>query len=197
VTTSPNQVSQTNQRDRAIATLVSAFVADPITRWFYPSAARFLEEFPQVLSVIGDRAFENGSAYASADHSAVAIWFGPGVEPDREALVRMREQRSLDVSEEREEELRGFRERHAAAHPKEPHWYLNFIGVDPAYQGRGLGSALLSHALTVVDQDGLPAYLEATTLNNRRLYERHGFVLLDEIQYGSSPAMYAMRREPR
>jgi ribosomal protein S18 acetylase RimI-like enzyme len=197
VTSSPHQVSPTSERDRAVATLVSAFVADPITRWFYPSAARYLEEFPQVLRVIGDRAFQNGSAYASADHSAVAIWFGPGVEPDREALVRMREQRNLDVSEERDEELRGFRERHAAAHPTEPHWYLNFIGVDPAYQGRGLGGALLNHALAVVDQDGLPAYLEATTLNNRRLYERHGFVLVDVIQYGSSPPMYAMRREPR
>jgi ribosomal protein S18 acetylase RimI-like enzyme len=32
-------------------------------------------------------------------------------------------------------------------HPSEPHWYLPLIGVEPARQGRGHGSALLSHAL--------------------------------------------------
>lgn len=194
---SHHEVLLTNERDRAIATLLTAFVADPLTRWFYPDAARYLDEFSQVLSVIGAPSFENGTAYASRGHSAVALWHGPGVQPERERLARMREQRSRGASEEREEELRGFRERHAAAHPDQSHWYLAFIGVDPAYRGLGLGSALLSHALTLVDENGVPAYLEATTLDNRRLYERHGFALLDVIQFGSSPPLYAMWREPR
>jgi ribosomal protein S18 acetylase RimI-like enzyme len=69
--------------------------------------------------------------------------------------------------------------------------------VDPAYRGRGLGSALLAHGLAVADQDGLPAYLEATSEDNRRLYERHGFTVIGKIQYGTSPPMWAMRHEPR
>ncbi len=95
------------------------------------------------------------------------------------------------------DERRGFSEQQAALHPEEPHWYLPLIGVDPAYQGRGLGSALLSHALALVDADKLPAYLEATTLDSRRLYERHGFEVVGEIQSGSSPTMYAMYRKAR
>jgi ribosomal protein S18 acetylase RimI-like enzyme len=94
-------------------------------------------------------------------------------------------------------DLGGFTEQMAAFHPHEPHWYLPLIGVDPAYQGRGLGSVLMAHGLTVSDKAGLPAYLEATSEGSRRLYERHGFVTLGEIQSGASPAIWPMRREPR
>jgi GNAT superfamily N-acetyltransferase len=36
-----------------------------------------------------------------------------------------------------------------------PHWYLPFVGVDPARQGLGLGSLLLRAGLSRVDQDGV------------------------------------------
>ncbi len=45
-------------------------------------------------------------------------------------------------------------------HPREPHWFLPLIGVDPMYQGQGRGSALLRHALLQCDRDRVPAYLE-------------------------------------
>jgi hypothetical protein len=35
-------------------------------------------------------------------------------------------------------------------HPHEPHWYLPLIGVDPAHQPKGYGSALLRQALASV-----------------------------------------------
>jgi len=82
-------------------------------------------------------------------------------------------------------------------HPAGELWYLPMIGVDPVAQGRGLGSALLRHGLAACDRDGLPAYLEATNPRNRALYERHGFRVVEVIQAGSSPPLWAMLREPR
>ncbi len=38
-------------------------------------------------------------------------------------------------------------EQMGGSHPAEPHWYLPFIGVDPAWQGAGYGSELMKHAL--------------------------------------------------
>jgi GNAT superfamily N-acetyltransferase len=70
------------------------------------------------------------------------------------------------------------------------------MGVDPIAQGRGLGSALLQHVLEACDRDRLPAYLEATSPRSRNLYERHGFAVVDTIQAGTSPPMWAMLREP-
>ena len=82
-------------------------------------------------------------------------------------------------------------------HPTEPHWYLPLIGVDATKQGCGHGSALLRHALKRCDEDGLPAYLEATSPRSRQLYERHGFEDLGVIQAGSSPPLWPMLRKSR
>jgi len=82
-------------------------------------------------------------------------------------------------------------------HPTEPHWYLPFIGVDPARQGNGHGSALMEHALTRCDREQKLAYLESSNPRNIPLYQRHGFEVLGTIQVGSSPPLAPMLRRPR
>ena len=68
-----------------------------------------------------------------------------------------------------------------AVHPREPHWYLNVLGVDPPYQGQGIGSGLLAHWLVEVDRAAGFAYLETDRPENRPFYERVGFSVVDEI----------------
>ena len=68
-----------------------------------------------------------------------------------------------------------------AVHPREPHWYLNVLGVDPPVQGQGIGSGLLAHWLAEVDRAAGFAYLETDRPENRPFYERAGFSVLDEI----------------
>jgi GNAT superfamily N-acetyltransferase len=87
-------------------------------------------------------------------------------------------------------------------HPAEPahapHYYLGFLGVDPPWQGRGLGGALLAPVLARCDAERVPAYLEASTPRNRTLYERHGFAVTDEFVLGrGAPPQWRMWREPR
>jgi ribosomal protein S18 acetylase RimI-like enzyme len=83
-------------------------------------------------------------------------------------------------------------------HPKEPHWYLFAIGVDPEQQGRGIGSALLRAVLEQCDSRREAAYLEASTETNVRLYERHGFAVTEEFRMATdAPPMWLMWREPR
>jgi len=40
-----------------------------------------------------------------------------------------------------------------ASHPREPHHYLAFIGVDPEWQGRGLRAALSSGQVRAAEPD--------------------------------------------
>jgi ribosomal protein S18 acetylase RimI-like enzyme len=81
-------------------------------------------------------------------------------------------------------------------HPRDRHVYLPYIGVGPAAQGRGLGTALLAPMLARCDRDGLAAYLEASSPRNARLYERLGFRTLDTINPLGGPPLELMRREP-
>jgi ribosomal protein S18 acetylase RimI-like enzyme len=82
-------------------------------------------------------------------------------------------------------------------HPDEPCWHLAFLAVDPAQQGKGLGSRILEHSLEACDKDRKIAYLESTNPANLSLYKRHGFELVGEMQSGSSPLMFPMMREPK
>ena len=85
-----------------------------------------------------------------------------------------------------------------ASHPREPHHYLAFIGVDPDWQGRGLGGALLAAVLERCDRERMPAFLEASRARNRDLYERHGFAVTEEFRLGrGAPPQWRMWREPR
>jgi ribosomal protein S18 acetylase RimI-like enzyme len=68
-------------------------------------------------------------------------------------------------------------------HPPEPHLYLNFLGVDPDFQRKHCGAALLAHlrdiALERTDLAGV--YLETATEDNVAYYAAKGYQVLGEI----------------
>lgn len=82
-----------------------------------------------------------------------------------------------------------------AHHPCEPSWYLGTLGVDPDFQGRGVGSALLAQWLECVDRDHCSAYLETDVPENVRFYARAGFEVDGEIAVLGVP-IWCMRRAP-
>lgn len=58
-------------------------------------------------------------------------------------------------------------------HVRSPHHYVFFLGTDPAWQGRGLGSLLLRGLSQRAA--GHACYLETDRLTSVKLYERHGY----------------------
>ncbi|WP_425477110.1 GNAT family N-acetyltransferase [Luteimonas cucumeris] len=83
------------------------------------------------------------------------------------------------------------------SHPREAHWYLPQIGVDPNARGKGIGAALMRHALVRCDQEQALAYLEASKPQNVPFYQRHGFEVIGEFQIGAAPLVMPMLRRPR
>lgn len=182
------------ERPQTTATLVAAFTSDPLLRWMFPDANQYLTWFPEVIRHFGGRAFEHGSAHRTTDYRGVALWLPPGVFPDEEALGAVMQE---GVAPDLVDAVFGLLAQVGASHPEEPHWYLPAIGVDPHAQGRGLGSALLTHALLTVDEQHVAAYLEASNPRNVPVYERFGFSVIDEIQAGTSPTILPMLRPAR
>ena len=180
--------------DRAVSVQVMAFGSDPVMRWLYPEAHDYLTHFPSFVKAFGGGAFEHSTAYIGGDFGGVALWLPPGAHVDSE-LVASVFQDSLET--EGREETFSVLEEMDRYHIDEPHWYLPIIGVDPARQGQGIGSALLQHALAKCDEASLPAYLESSNPANVPLYERHGFTVLGTIQDGSSPPIFPMLRDAR
>lgn len=63
------------------------------------------------------------------------------------------------------------------------------VATQPTYQHRGAGTMLLEDILAEADEAGIECYLEATD-TAKPLYERHGFVTVNEIRF--DPAAYGI-----
>lgn len=167
--------------------------------WFVPGANRrralleryFASAVPRVYMRIGE-------AWASDEPLGAALWVVPGRAPvtlrDELAalpsLLRVFGRRPLRASLGLAAIERG--------HPRERHWYLEYIGVSAAARGLGVGSALLERKLEECDRERMPAYLNAGSERSRDLYLRHGFEVTERFELPmDGPPLWRMWREPR
>lgn len=183
-----------DEAPQAVASLVAAFITDPLARFAWPSPHQYFEAMPLATREFAGGSFEHRTADVTDDFCGAALWLPPGVRPNGEEL----EQVFRDTAKpEHLDDLLSTFEKMDEWHPDEPVWYLPMIGVEPNAQGSGLGGALLRHALARSDEDALPAYLESSNPKNISLYERHGFETMGEIQLGAGPLVTPMLRRPR
>jgi GNAT superfamily N-acetyltransferase len=177
---------------RAVATLVSAFQADPVERWLYPADDDYAERFPQFVAAFGGAAFAHDTVWQSGDFAAVALWLPPGAELDGEETVRVL---MTTTDRSRHGDTMVALEQMESAHPSFPHWYLPWFGVDATLQGNGRGAALMACCLDVVDDTGLPAYLETPNPRTVSFYERSGFHVSGSTQTEQCPPVTFMLRQ--
>jgi ribosomal protein S18 acetylase RimI-like enzyme len=177
-----------------LATITLAFMADAAARFLYPRPNDYLNHFPKFVEGFGGRAFENSGAYYLDGHVGAALWLPPGVHSDDDGLDDLL---ARTLNEDHRQTLNDVLGQMANYHPKEPHWHLAMIGVDPLEQHRGYGSALLEVGLIPCDEARETAYLESTNPRNIPLYERFGFEVMGTIDLGKCPPIYPMVRRPR
>jgi ribosomal protein S18 acetylase RimI-like enzyme len=160
-----------------------------VLRWFFPAAVRYGRLYGEVL--------------ASPQRDAAMIV----LPPDRPRLNNAGLMRVGLWQMAPRAGLRGFsrfltmrrtlEERHDAdVGPR--HWYVWLLGVDPASQGRGVGSALLGSLCERANRDREPVYLDTTFERNLVFYQRLGF----ELVYAGSfprggPRVWTLLRAPR
>lgn len=184
--------------EECICALLSvSFTADPFVRWLLPKAQDFLRDSQKHPRRAYSAAFEAGTIFVIGDFAGAAVWLPPGTKTDRSEEIDLAEASTTAESHAFPPEFPELISRSAAYGPNDPHWYLGLIAVDPAYRGRGVGTKLMQHSLAMVDQGGLPAYLESTNAANLSLYRRFGFQELAEVRVGSSPPRIPMLRPAR
>ncbi|WP_170293078.1 GNAT family N-acetyltransferase [Thermogemmatispora aurantia] len=186
----------------ACQVLARAFQHDPLMVFVLPEERRRAVVLPGLFSMTVHYCLRYGQVYASPGLEGIACWLPPGeTTPTLERLLSI----GLRFSP-----LRvglgglwriGLAERYAARqhalHTHGPHWYLWALGVDPPYQGQGIGSALLKVVFQQADARHLPCYLETQNPRNVGFYERHGFRVVSEtpIPHGQGLRLWAMLRE--
>ena len=185
---------------RLTEVLTRAFARDPYFTWLAGDAAernqRMRDAWHAILRFASAGLRET---WTDTGLRGVAIWIPPGRQssslldsfrlfPSFTRLTGWSRMREASSAVELLERRRRF-------HVPWPHFYLSALGVDPEVQGQGIGSAILEPVLRHADATRTAAYLETATARNVLLYERHGFVVVEELLLpGTDIRGWLMRR---
>jgi GNAT superfamily N-acetyltransferase len=178
-------------------TVAAGFFDDPVTQWILPQVERRQQVATAMFKVYVEPYVAAGETYLTRDASGASAWLAPGVE-----LMTAQQEEAFGAALV---ELLGpdadrcfqLAEIFAQHHPEEPLYYCQFLSTVPAFQGRGIGTALLRDMLERADREGVPSYLEATSPRNRVFYERHGYVTTGVFTLpNDGPPLWPMWRQP-
>jgi GNAT superfamily N-acetyltransferase len=174
-----------------------AFFDDPLFVWSIPHADRRQQFYLDFFTLYAKAYLRHDQTFTTdGEVVAAALWAPPGAEPisdeDAEELGQRIEELPGPDASRFQQLLKTF----ADHHPHGSYWYLTFMGVTPGRQGQGIGSRLMAPVLERCDREGAPAYLDATSERNKRLYERHGFKAEDPFAAPGGPPLWPMWRQP-
>jgi GNAT superfamily N-acetyltransferase len=197
----PHEVrkAEAGEVDVLARTLARAFYEDPAIMWLLPDDARRLAASTRAFHTFLRRIWlPHEETYVAQDGRGVCVWEPPGAWKvgwvDQLALLPA----VARVYGRGLPRLLSALARLESNHPREPHYYLPFVGVEPELQGQGIGSAVMRPILDRCDREGVAAYLEASTERNRALYERLGFAVTEQVKLGrGAPPVWRMWREPK
>jgi ribosomal protein S18 acetylase RimI-like enzyme len=196
----PTRKARGADRDAVSRVLTAAFLDDPVFVWIEPDRTAREAVLPTAFAGFVDAFARHDATHVAPSEglavTGAALWSPAGVAPVDPADEAALEASMTGFADESMMRLGICLELFAGAHPHEPAWFLQFLGVDPTHQGQGVGSVLLRQVLDGADRAGEAAYLEATTQRNRALYERHGFRQTGEIVLPDGPTVYPMWRDP-
>lgn len=191
------------QIDLAADVLARAFFDDPFSAYVLPDAQDREDLLYWYYGSLIQYGLLCGNVYSTTNGVGVAVWLLQGAgDQNAELLQRSGLLDGPDVlgmaAFQRLVSITGYPERLRKQRLPATHWYLAAIGVDPAQQGSGCGSALLRFALARADAQGQSCYLETFKAGNASFYQRHGFLLVnEEVEPASGLPFWTFQRDPR
>lgn len=184
--------------DTLVDTLRDSFAEDPIFNWVFPDAALYPYFFRLVVSELY---LPRGMIHLDDAGRAAALWLPPEERyqlPPRLSLIYFGFRLLRHGGPRCLRRLRTQGALYSKHLPREPHYYLQFLGCRHDHQGHGIGTALLQEGLLVCDERDMPVYLESSNERNLPLYERHGFEVRATAQVSKKgPTVWFMWREPQ
>lgn len=187
---------------KAAAVLAAAFAGNPLYLNAVADAQkreRFLKEFLKFRVKFGARGH---FGRITEDGSGVAVWLAPGyvmqtsdVLKDGGLFAMLHAGKSAMNAMM---SFNNFTEKVEKENCPGAHWHLSPLGVLPAAQGKGLGSALLRDGLQIIDERREDCFLETQTQEACRLYQKFGFEVVCETTVPDTDIPHiAMYRKPQ
>ncbi len=189
------------QLDEVVVATARAFWPDPLFGYFARDHTHHHRFAPHMLRPVIEDAQRHGEVWVARTTRGVAgsaSWIAPGDMPrskGRDLRIAAGALGAFAWGRNRANALRllGAVDKR---HPREPHWYLALLGVDPRFQRQGVGHALVEPVLERCDAEGQPAYLETQKEENLAFYARFGFEVTKCVELDGAPPIWLMWRDP-
>jgi ribosomal protein S18 acetylase RimI-like enzyme len=187
------RISKMNEDQLPLAAkaLSNAFHNDPLQTYAFPDEEDRRACSPSHFSAALNYGAIFGEIYVADNVAGASIWLGPGetdMTPERGAEAGFTElpDKMGHAAFERFFTALEFMDQYHKQDMAGPHWYTMVLGVDPAFQGQGLGRALLEPVLERSRAEMIPVYLETAQPSNVSFYKNVGFDVLRELTEPSS-----------
>jgi len=195
----------THNKEQASEMLARVFHEDPLYQHVFPDDRERAGSLKRLFSAVVGYSQRYGQVQTTPSLEGAACWLIPDnteVTSWRMLRTGLAFQRAIGrMPAAARQELLGALAFMDGIHKRlmtGPHWYLWALGVDPDYQGRGIGGALIRPVLVQADDAGLPCYLETLNESNLAFYQKWGFEIRDEETVPEQGLwIWAMVREPR
>jgi ribosomal protein S18 acetylase RimI-like enzyme len=191
------------EMERLTRLLGRAFEDDPLFRYLFRSRPHAGHALRLIFRAQARDALRHGSIEVLAsdeDLLAAALWLPPGTfAPTAPRRILAALPAYLAVGLLFPDRLLDFLRLARAAPPRSlpPFWYLEYLAVDPAWQGQGLGRRLLDRGIVRAQEAGLACGLATSSERALRLYQRVGFEVASEARpFAAGPPVWYMWRPP-
>ena len=176
--------------------IVRAFVADPLVRWFFPDDETYVQRASTFFGLLFDGRVDDGNVHVAGDGAAVSMWDPPGggsIAQD-ELDRRWDDEFEPGAGPGEPERLEAYEAAANAMMPQGASWYLGVLATDPDRQRQGLASAAIAPVLERADHDHVATYLETGAPENLAFYARAGFEVTDEVVLPGGPTVWGLQR---
>lgn len=185
------------ERGPVSATLARAFYDDPVFSYFIPDDSKRLKKLEAVMGILFKLGLPHGACYTTANYESIALWRPPNEWDVPFWAYIVNGPKMISAFGGNLGRVLSTMDKMEKIHPHRPHWYLQTIGTDPAFQGKGYGGAIMRDRLAAVDAAHLPCYLESSKDTNIPIYRSFGFSVTGEISIPAGPTIWPMWREAR
>lgn len=170
-------------RERVIEILTHSFKDNQSINYIVKQDHKRIERIKKLIAYSFFQGINFGKVFISEDQNAACIVIFPNQKKtslqsilwDLKLVLQVIGIKKVNAALKREALLK-------KKYPKTPYAHLWYIGVDPFYQRKGLGSTLLEEVITYCGNT--PIYLETSVLSNIAWYETFGFTRIHTLDLG-------------
>jgi GNAT superfamily N-acetyltransferase len=182
-----------NHKSRVIEILTKSFEDNHSVNYIVKQDSKRAERIKALMDYSFEVCFMFGEVYLSDDQKGCALVLYPDQKSFSIKSILLDVQLLLNVigltragkALNRESAIK-------TNYPKDPIYYLWFLGVINSDQNKGIGSQLLKEIIIDSQKQHKPIYLETSTIKNIPWYEKFGFSIYNQLEFGYK--LFLLRR---